>query len=124
MAAAASRAMAPLPVGAVPEAMQRMQKCTSCGFPVSEGRTVCLDCEKKNAGSVQRERKLVDAGPAITKTEQNAPLVAMEPAIDEFVPAFLANSPSVQKSWLVNPVNILAVIVLIVGILVAVVVFR
>ncbi len=32
----------------VPEAMRRKQKCASCGFPVSEGRTLCLDCEKKN----------------------------------------------------------------------------
>src|SRR6266436_4172727 len=32
----------------VPEAMLRVQKCASCGFPVSEGRTLCLDCEKKD----------------------------------------------------------------------------
>jgi putative methionine-R-sulfoxide reductase with GAF domain len=32
----------------VPVAMLRVQKCASCGFPVSEGRTLCLDCEKKN----------------------------------------------------------------------------
>jgi putative methionine-R-sulfoxide reductase with GAF domain len=32
----------------VPEAMRRVQKCESCSFPVSEGRTLCLDCEKNN----------------------------------------------------------------------------
>jgi len=32
----------------IPEAMRRVQKCATCGFPVSEGRTLCLDCEKKD----------------------------------------------------------------------------
>jgi uncharacterized Zn finger protein (UPF0148 family) len=27
--------------------MRRVQKCASCGFPVSSGRTVCIDCERK-----------------------------------------------------------------------------
>ena len=31
----------------VPTAMLRIQKCATCGFPVSEGRTLCLDCERK-----------------------------------------------------------------------------
>lgn len=28
-----------------------LKKCTLCGFPVSEGRTLCLDCEKKQKTS-------------------------------------------------------------------------
>jgi hypothetical protein len=40
------------------------------------------------------------------------------------VPAFLANAGPVKESWLSNHVNLLAAIVLILGILVAVVVFR
>jgi hypothetical protein len=40
----------PMPDSAqVPSAMLRVQKCATCGFPVSEGRTLCLDCEKKGA---------------------------------------------------------------------------
>src|SRR5258708_39750845 len=36
--------LAPEPVPAsVPQAMLRVQKCASCGFPVSEGRALCLD---------------------------------------------------------------------------------
>jgi len=42
----------------------------------------------------------------------------------EFVPAFLANAEPVQETWLSNHVNLLAIVVLILGILVAVVVFR
>jgi putative methionine-R-sulfoxide reductase with GAF domain len=33
----------------VPTAMLRIQKCATCGFPVSEGRALCLDCERKNS---------------------------------------------------------------------------
>jgi putative methionine-R-sulfoxide reductase with GAF domain len=41
----------------VPEAMLRVQKCAACGFPVSEGRTLCLDCEKKNSDNKKSEKK-------------------------------------------------------------------
>ena len=27
--------------------MSQVRKCEACGFPVSEGRKLCLDCEKK-----------------------------------------------------------------------------
>ena len=95
----------PAPVAApaaVPEAMRRVQKCSSCGFPVSEGRTLCLDCENK------RHQQMDSA----------APLPA------EHIPAFLADSPPPDESWLANHVNLLAILVLILSIAVAVVVFR
>ncbi len=87
---------------AVPEAMRRVQKCASCGFPVSEGRTLCVDCENKRYDRAE--------------TAEGAPA--------EFVPAFLAYSPPPDESWLANHVNLLAVLVLILSIVVAVVVFR
>jgi hypothetical protein len=40
------------------------------------------------------------------------------------VPAFLANAVPVKELWMANHVNLLAIVVLILGILVAVVVFR
>ncbi len=86
----------------VPEAMRKVQKCSSCGFPVSEGRTICLDCEKK----------------------QEISLPSSEPAPVEFVPAFLSSSPPPKESWLTDHVNLLAIVVVIVGIFVAIVVFR
>jgi hypothetical protein len=49
---------------------------------------------------------------------------SVAPTPEEFVPAFLANAVPVQESWLANHVNLLAVAVLILGIVVAVVVFR
>jgi putative methionine-R-sulfoxide reductase with GAF domain len=120
---------APAPV---PEAMLRVQKCASCGFPISEGRTLCLDCEKKDTETKQREKELRQIEQQKTggeKTEQHADGQETTPGPaapmpEEFVPAFLANSAPLKESWLSNPVNLLAVAVLIVGILVAVVVFR
>jgi hypothetical protein len=87
-------------LSSVPDAMRRVQKCTSCGFPVSEGRTLCLDCENK------------------TGQPQTG-----EATVAEFVPSFLSAKP-LKESWLANHVNILAVLVLILSIVVAVVVFR
>src|SRR5258708_5791914 len=87
----------------VPDAMRRVQKCSSCGFPVSEGRSLCVDCENK--GHAQPES--ADAPPA------------------EFVPAFLDSSALAKQSWLsANYVNLLAAMVLVLSIVVAVVVFR
>ncbi len=141
----------------IPEAMLRVKKCASCGFPVSEARTLCLDCERLDRERLDRERKerekkafeekqkaQASAKPQPTEMQggeqevirdevqgeaQDTPSCAAEDALapaqqEEFLPAFLANSPPVEESWLANHVNLLAFLVLIVGILVAVVVFR
>lgn len=89
------------PPVAVPEAMRRVQKCASCGFPVSEGRSLCVDCENKRHLHPE----------------------AAEAVAPEFVPAFL-DSSSPKESWVANHVNVLAVLVLILSIVVAVVIFR
>ena len=31
----------------VPPVLRNLRKCQACGFPVSEGRTLCVDCEEK-----------------------------------------------------------------------------
>ena len=149
----------------VPEAMRRVQKCESCSFPVSEGRTLCLDCEKNNIEKdrdrdqakrdleskriakmqsgeppadtktkvAEQERSGSDAATADLPTGDSATAdsatadsgIAVAPAsAGEFVPAFLTAFPPGEESWLSNHVNLLAIIVLIMGILVAVVVFR
>ena len=99
---AADESDATLPPQAVPDAMLRVQKCASCGFPISEGRSLCLDCESKRG----RPSEPGDSMP------------------EEFVPNFLASVVPKEESWLANHVNLLAVVVLILSILVAVVVFR
>ena len=114
----------PAPVlesASVPEAMLRVQKCASCGFPVSEGRTLCLDCEKKDTEKRAFEEKQREQEQVASFDSVGA---LATPTPEEFVPAFLANAVPVQESWFANHVNLLAVVVLILGILVAVVVFR
>ncbi len=106
----------------VPEAMLRVQKCPSCGFPISEGRTLCLDCEQKDAGRKALEKEQGES--TLREPDQETPSDSAASMADEFVPAFLANSVPVKESWLANHVNLLAIVVVILGILVAVVVFR
>jgi putative methionine-R-sulfoxide reductase with GAF domain len=101
-AAATSQESASTPEpGSVPEAMRRVQKCASCGFPVSEGRSLCVDCEAK-------------------QHNDSAPVETMPV---EFLPSFASAQPT-EESWLANHVNLLAVVVLILSIIVALVVFR
>jgi putative methionine-R-sulfoxide reductase with GAF domain len=139
----------PVPVpelkpASVPEAMLRVQKCASCGFPVSEGRTLCLDCEKKDTekkafekkqreqeqGEIERQKinQKIDQGErerdASSDSVGASAATSATPTPEEFVPAFLANAVPPRESWLADHVNLLAVVVLILGILVAVVVFR
>ena len=144
--------LAPQPVpmlkpepASVPEAMLRVQKCASCGFPVSEGRTLCLDCEKKDAEKAafekkqreQAQRQIEQQKIEQQKMEQGererdassdsvgaSAAASATPTPEEFVPAFLANAVPPRESWLADHVNLLAVVVLVLGILVAVVVFR
>jgi len=122
----------------IPEAMRRVQKCATCGFPVSEGRTLCLDCEKKDTqkkefekrqGEKQGEKRNSHEHPTTLSVQgkseaSNVTTATSQVSSGEFVPAFLADSVPVEESWLSNHVNLLALVVLIMGILVAVVVFR
>jgi putative methionine-R-sulfoxide reductase with GAF domain/uncharacterized Zn finger protein (UPF0148 family) len=159
--AASETAAAPAPL---PEAMLRVQKCAACGFPVSEGRTFCLDCERKDSEKKKSEQKQREweqsqipqhqaqpgpTGPNQAESGQadscqitvetitpgepgqepsfvsaDSPAASAAQKEDEFIPAFLASSAPAQESWLANHVNLLAIVVLILGILVAVVVFR
>jgi putative methionine-R-sulfoxide reductase with GAF domain len=106
----------------VPEAMLRVEKCASCGFPVSEGRTLCLDCEQKDTLKKAREKERGET--AQGQPGQDTGLASEAAMEEEVVPAFLRNAEPVRDSWLANHVNLLAIAVLILGILVAVVVFR
>jgi putative methionine-R-sulfoxide reductase with GAF domain len=115
----APAASLPAERAAVPEALLRVQKCASCGFPVSEGRTICLDCEKKEA---ERQAGKITSGGQESAISSSAAM--NEKMIEEPVPAFLANVVPAQESWLSNHVNLLAIIVVILGILVVIVVFR
>ncbi|MFZ1917813.1 MAG: GAF domain-containing protein [Terriglobales bacterium] len=103
--------------GSLPDSMLRVQKCASCGFPVSEGRALCLDCETKKDDKIRRAQDRSE--PVIPPLAESAGPVTEEP-----LPPFLANTAPVKESWLSDHVNLLVVIVLILGVLVAIVLFR
>jgi putative methionine-R-sulfoxide reductase with GAF domain len=116
----------------VPEAMRRKQKCVTCGFPVSEGRTLCLDCEKKNKietgqSGIRRlepEQEQASADNWLLEPSSGEPSLAGNVASEEFVPAFLVKASVEKESWLSNHVILLAIIVLVLVVLVAVVILR
>jgi putative methionine-R-sulfoxide reductase with GAF domain len=112
----------------LPEAMLRVQRCAACGFPVSEGRTLCLDCEKKEAeGDAEKDpRDPRQDAASISEGDAKGDSAADSegPTPEEFVPAFLANSASAKQSWLAKHAHLLAIIILVLGILVAVVVLK
>ena len=111
---------------------------------MSDGRSLCLDCEKKDldkrdalkkqqrsaqTGVAQAPAGLQNLGQEQEKDEKGdlpevlAP-ISSATSPQEFVPAFLADALPVKESWMSNHVNLLAVVVLILGVLVAIVVFR
>jgi hypothetical protein len=123
----------------VPEAMLRVQKCGSCGFPISEGRALCLDCEKKDSEKKDFEKKQRERAQSQIKQDQIEQQEIKQPEQDtsstcaadsaapvpgESAPAFLTNYAPARESWMANHVNLLAIVVLILGILVAIVLFR
>jgi putative methionine-R-sulfoxide reductase with GAF domain len=133
----------------VPEAMRRVQKCSSCGFPVSEGRTLCLDCETLERLKLESEKKAREKGAVegrqatATATSAGDPVATTEegvndvdalkerqddqisPALtpDEILPPFLTNPQLTEEPWLARHVNLLAFLVLVAAVLVAAVVF-
>jgi len=44
---AGSRAAQGAENSAVPAVLRNLKKCQACGFPISQGRTVCVECEEK-----------------------------------------------------------------------------
>jgi hypothetical protein len=81
---------APEPVRA-PE-LDRIRKCEACGFPVSEGRTLCLDCETARLSG-----------------DNPAPLAGGQP------PAFLAKFENrKQQGWLGSHIYTIGTVLIIV----------
>jgi putative methionine-R-sulfoxide reductase with GAF domain len=88
------------PVAAVARgAIANLKKCAACGFPVSEGRQLCLDCEKKKvqvpaaaakptARDAVSNNQAVEVSKASTPQEQTAEM-----------PRFLSGNEE-EASWL------------------------
>ncbi|HEY6766499.1 MAG TPA: GAF domain-containing protein [Candidatus Sulfotelmatobacter sp.] len=53
----------------IPAALKELRKCEACGFPVSESRRLCLDCEDKDARGKLRLNIEISAPPVADTTE-------------------------------------------------------
>jgi hypothetical protein len=110
----AAKLAAPVSRGAVAS----LRKCQSCGFPVSEGRQLCLDCEKKKA--------LAQPGPAAPAAASAAALTAParpSPQQERVVgdaPHFLGGEEE-EESWLAaHKLMVIAIVVAVIAIVVVV----
>jgi hypothetical protein len=71
----------PTPSITVPPGLRNLQKCQACGFPVSQGRTFCVECEEKQ----WRGQRLPQ--PAAATTSVQAPATATESDKQSAIPA-------------------------------------
>jgi len=112
-------------------AVAGLRRCEVCGFPVSEGRKFCLDCERKKPAEsvaaiatevvhpVEAPQLPAESGP----TEQpSAPAEKSVPQVAETVPAapqFLMNSSDQDESWIAShKYAVVAIAIVIVGLIV------
>jgi GAF domain-containing protein len=74
----------------VPTPIQGLRKCAACGFPVSEGRKLCLDCDEKEWRGRTRVRPAggavkpvaAQAVPSAAVVPDTRPEITTEPAAD------------------------------------------
>ena len=108
-------AAAPVSRGAVAS----LRKCEACGFPVSEGRQLCLDCEKKKALAQPSPAAPAAASAAVLKAPVR-PAPQQEPVVSD-APNFLRGGEE-EESWLAaHKLMVIAIAVAVIAI--AVVVF-
>jgi len=101
---------------AVPPVLRNLQKCQACGFPVSQGRTFCVECEEKQwrgqrpaqpaAGAGQQPNQHPQSGPqgvrttpavAVPETQQTLTATPVKSAaIVALTPASIASASDIQ----------------------------
>jgi len=109
----------PAPVVASRGAVTNLRKCEACGFPVSEGRQLCLDCEKKKGRETTAVAKASIASTPATSSaaSQTSTNSAPAGAVGE-MPRFLGSSEE-EESWLAtHKFMVVAIVVAVVGIVV------
>lgn len=100
---------APLP--AKRTAVANLKKCEECGFPVSEGRQLCLDCEKKKTGGAK-----ASVSAAIAQQSEAVGSSSAE-SMEVPGPSFL-HSEEAEASWLsTHKFTVIALLLALIGIL-------
>jgi hypothetical protein len=81
----------------VPPVLRSLRKCDACGFPISAGRVLCVECEEKKwRGQLGGQVKVPKAAPR--QTAANAPVVPTAPTSKPEVRAFAAAAQSVAAN--------------------------
>jgi hypothetical protein len=91
---------------AVPPVLRNLQKCQACGFPVSHGRTLCVECEEKQwrgqrlAAPGKEPNAEVASGGGVANAPQTVPSAPVEPTA-------MAGKQSIDSSSVVkNPADL------------------
>ena len=71
---------------AVPPVLRNLQKCQACGFPVSQGRTYCVECEEKQWRD-QRVSPPAAVAASPTPQPETKHEVQLEPPVGRVTPA-------------------------------------
>jgi hypothetical protein len=84
---------------AVPPVLRNLQKCQACGFPVSQGRTFCVDCEDKQ----WRGQRIPQ--PEVSAQNHSVPPPELKAAatVPEVQGTFVEDSPADQLPIQVSP---------------------
>jgi hypothetical protein len=84
---------------AVPTQLRDLQRCKACGFPVSRGRTLCVECEEKQLRGEQLPQPVAKADAAELSLHQSAPqAAAFVPAVSVPEISALKDPPSADTS--------------------------
>jgi putative methionine-R-sulfoxide reductase with GAF domain len=99
-------------------AVASLRKCEACGFPVSEGRQLCLDCEKKRV-SAQPVPAAPAPAPAAVLTTPARPAPQQEQVVSD-APNFLGGGEE-EESWLAaHKLMVIAIVVAVIAIVIVV----
>ena len=104
-------------------AVASLKKCEACGFPISEGRRLCLDCEKKQAqGGNAALSTAEEVGHAAEFANGSGQLTAVDESYPGTGPQFLHDHQE-DSSWLASHkymvIAIMIAVIIIVALLLA-----
>jgi putative methionine-R-sulfoxide reductase with GAF domain len=91
-------------------AVASLRKCEACGFPVSEGRRLCLDCEKKGAAPPPKPVPPAAPEPTVSTLSSDDDMDASSGPMPNFL---VGGAP--EESWIAT--HKLVVLAIIIGVI-------
>jgi len=83
---------------AVPPVLRNLQKCEACGFPVSQGRTFCVECEEKQWRGERITQPEIKSQPVQPPLSVSRAPAAPEAAQNTLVPSSSSDQATVHSS--------------------------